>query len=137
PEQALLLCGDGGEDDGEGWILDGRPGAGQLQQNAAAGSVVDCAVEDLVAFQGGINAEVIVMGGVEHGLIGVSCRTGQDADNVGGFVGAYGGFDVSFEADGEFDGFEPAFAGGLDLGIGAGPVRGGEEFVGDFVRDPG
>ena len=81
---------------------------------------------------------MVVVGGVEDGLVfycglgelfagevlirladgGWRIDAGQDADDVGGLVGADGGFDVGFEADGEFDGVEAAFAGDVDFGVG-------------------
>ena len=45
-----------------------REGPGQFEKDAAAGAVVGGAVVDVVAFRVGIDAEVIVVRGVEHGV---------------------------------------------------------------------
>ena len=74
-QQTLLLGGDGGKVDRvrrpHGRL---RKGAGHLQQDAAAGAVVGRAVVDVVAFGVGIDAEMIVVGGVKHSLIRPSLR---------------------------------------------------------------
>ena len=49
--------------------------------------------------------------------------------------GADDAFDVGVEADGEFDGFEAAFAGGFDLGVGV-EVGGFEDLFGYVELDP-
>ncbi len=49
--------------------------------------------------------------------------------------GADYAFDVGVEADGEFDGFEAAFAGGFDLGVGV-EVGGFEDLFGYVELDP-
>ena len=69
-EQALLLCGDGGEDDGVGRLAGhGGPDAGEFHEDGAAGGVVGGAVVDVVAGHAGDEAEMVVVGGVEDGLI--------------------------------------------------------------------
>ncbi len=116
----MFFGGDGGEDDGVGELCAGlrelRPDAGEFEEHAAAGGVVGGAVVDVVAGHAGDEAEVVEVGGVEDGLI-LPCGgcAGQDADYVGRLEGADDAFDVGVEADGEFDGFEAAFAGGFDL----------------------
>ncbi len=73
-EQALLFRGDGGKVDRVRRACGRlRKGAGQLKKDAAAGAVVGCAVVDVVAFCVGVDAEVIVVRGVEHGLISFAC----------------------------------------------------------------
>ena len=67
----MLFSGDGGEEDGARRRSGGRPGLRDFQQDAAAGAVVDRAVVDVVAFGPGVDAEVIVVRGVEDGFIAV------------------------------------------------------------------
>ncbi len=70
----MLFGGDGGEDDGVGraWMPDWAPGAGHLEEHGDAGAVVGGAVVDVVAGHAGDEAEVVVVGGVEDGLVGTS-----------------------------------------------------------------
>jgi hypothetical protein len=44
-------------------------GAGEFEEDAAAGPVVCRAVVDAVSFGVGIDAEVVVVGGVEDGVL--------------------------------------------------------------------
>ncbi len=55
----------------------------QLQQNAAAGSVVGRAVVDIVARRIGTNAQVVVVRGKHHRLVfHFAARTWQDRQHV-------------------------------------------------------
>ena len=136
-EEALFFGGDGGEDEGVGRLDTGLgPGAGEFEDHAYAGGVVGGSVVDVVAGHAGDEAEMVVVGGVEDGLIGASCiGSGEDTDHVGGLEGADGALDVGVEADGEFDGFEAGFSGGGYLGVGV-ETSGGEEFLSDVELDP-
>ncbi len=74
-QQALLFGGDGGEVDRmrrPHWRL--RKGARQFQKNAAAGAVVGRAVVDVVALGVRVDAEVVVVRGVENSLICLALR---------------------------------------------------------------
>ena len=71
PEQPLLLRGHRREEHGV-WRLRGGAGVGvrELEEDSAAGAVIHRAVVDLVAGQGRVDAEMIVMRRVHHGLSG-------------------------------------------------------------------
>ena len=53
-----------------GWMLDWATGAGHFEEHGYAGAVVGGAVVDVVAGHAGDEAEVVVVGGVEDGLVG-------------------------------------------------------------------
>ena len=99
-EQTLLLSGDGGEVDGvrrpPGRL---RESAGHFDEDAAACAVVGSAIVDVVAFGVRVDAEVIVMGGVEHGLVGRGCSR-DAAYDIGADVAADSALDVRTKADG-------------------------------------
>ena len=102
-EQALLFCGDGGEDDGVRRLdFGGGEGAGHLHDHGGSGAVVSCAVEDVV-FAGlgvGLDAEVVVVGGVDDRLVATAFSAGDHADDVGGLEAADGADDGGVELDG-------------------------------------
>src|ERR1019366_9104778 len=100
-----------------------------------AGAVVSSSVVDFVPLGVGVDAEMVVMRGVEDRLI---CRVdaGHAADDVGRYVSANAALDVAFESDGELDGFEAAMTGFVDGSIEVAEARGGEEMLGDVVLYP-
>ena len=71
-----------------------RKGARHLQQNAAAGAVVGRAVVDVVALGVGIDAEMIVVRGVEDRRFRPGLAPGTRADDVGADVAADAAFDM-------------------------------------------
>src|SRR5215469_2308612 len=83
-EQPLLLCSDGGKQDRAPRLLRAlAEGANQLEQDATTGGVVVRAVIDIVARHVGANAQVIVVRGVEDGLVfKLQVRAGQHTDNI-------------------------------------------------------
>lgn len=92
-EQALLLGGDGSEDDGVGRLyLGGGESAGHLHDHGGAGPVVACAVEDIVfaRFGVGLDAEVVVVRGVDDGLVTSGLSAGKNPDDVGRLEAAHG-----------------------------------------------
>ena len=119
------------------------PGARHLEDHGYAGAVVGRAVVDVVAGHIGDEAEVVVVGGVEDGLVCMSqpwrgpwvTEPGEDGDDVGALEGAdsagYGGF----EADGEFDGVEAGLAGGFEFFVEV-EVADREELAGNVQLDP-
>ena len=134
PRRPCSYGGDGGEDDGVGRVDSIGPGAGHLEEHGYAGAVVGGAVVDVVAGHVGDEAEVVVVGRVEDGLVAhlepLRIRFAGDirwaepkwrglTRKYGDYVGAleradgagYGGF----EADGEFDGVEAGLAGGFEF----------------------
>src|SRR5262252_9064721 len=69
-EQSLLFGGDGGEQDRAARLLLGlAEGAGQFEQDSAAGGVVVGAVVDVVTRHIGTNTKMVVVRGVEDGLV--------------------------------------------------------------------
>ena len=73
-KKALLLCRDRGEEHVVRRRLRRlRKGPRHFQQNAAAGAVVGRAVVDVVALGVGIDAEMIVVRGVENGVAAGRC----------------------------------------------------------------
>ena len=78
-QQALLLGGDGGKVDMScgGGCAGLRKGARHFEQNAAAGAVVGRTVVDVVALGVGIDAEMIVVRGVENRVACQALRPGR------------------------------------------------------------
>ncbi len=133
-EEALFFGGYGGEDYGVAWVDAGLgPGAGHLQEHGYAGAVVGGAVVDVVAGVVGDEAQVVVVGGVEDGLVVAlnlakltfairdgdgghsGDQTGKYRDDVGALEGADGAGYGGLEADGEFDGAEAGLGGGFEF----------------------
>ena len=89
-EQSLLLGRDGGEVHRalRAWLVAGED-ARNLQQDAAAGRIVERAVVDVVARHAGHDAEMIVVRAVHDGLVlqlGIGAR--QHGNDVVGIEGA-------------------------------------------------
>ena len=86
-EQALLFGSDGGKQNRAARSLRSRSeGASQFEKNAASGSVVLRAIEDIVAGHIGTDAEVIVVCGVDYSFVGnATIGTGKNRKHIVGF----------------------------------------------------
>src|SRR5579863_1638267 len=114
-QQPLFFSRHGGEVHGVGRTLGRlRERAREFEKDAAAGAVVGGAVVDAICLRVGIDAEMIVVGGVKHRVFSTGSRTGNARYHVGGIVFADAAFNMGLEADVESLRMKSALAGPLD-----------------------
>ena len=83
-KQALLLGGDGRKVHRMRRTLGRlRVCPSQFEKDAAAGAIVGGTIVDAIALRIRIDAEMIVMRGIEHSVFRTRGRTGHATDNVG------------------------------------------------------
>src|SRR5260370_42286337 len=92
-------------------------------------------VEDGLIFRISRGTKVLLADRVPFCVHSVSSRSRKNADNVWRLEGADDAFDVGMQADGQFDGFEAAFAGGFALSVGV-EIGGFEDLLGYVELDP-
>src|SRR5258708_34505707 len=135
-QQALLFRGDGGEIDVPGRRNFGCSiGARHLEQYAAAGAVVHGAIVDLVAGSGGVDAKMIVMGGVEDVAAWGWVCSRHHGDDVRLVVLSHLADDVRLEKHRELYCLESALAGRCDHLICV-HARGSKELSGNVELYP-
>src|SRR5208282_1189318 len=89
-------------------------GASQLKKDSAAGAVVGSAVVDVVALRVRVDAEMVVVGGIEDTLIRRAC-SGHAAYDIRADIAADAALDMGVKLDWKLDGMEGAgFAGVVD-----------------------
>src|SRR5450631_2085 len=136
-EQALFLGGDCGEQDRAAYGgLGVGPVAGEFQQDAAAGGVVDGSIVNIVALQFRNDAEMIVVGGVQYRFaleLGVGAR--KHGDDVARDERPQFARDVRLQMYRQLYRFEVA---GLRLGIEFVEIEAahGREFLGYVELNP-
>jgi hypothetical protein len=115
-EETFFFGGDGEEKEAALRARGGREGGvglGELEEDGGAGGVVEGAVEDLVAGEFGVAAEVVPVGGEDDVFVAVGGRGAVEAgDDVFGADVAGGLLDGEIRLAGQSDGFEGLGGGG-------------------------
>src|SRR5580658_4719150 len=93
--------------------LDLAPDMGQLEDHAYAGGIGCRAVVDVVALHAGHKSQVVVVRGVQDGLVGDGLGGRREhSDYVGRLEGTHGADNVSLQLDGQLNRLKTRLAGG-------------------------